>query len=121
MGFKIEKNKSKENNKKFGKQDLTFCGEYSIVFIKEVGKMENFREYISAEPKICHGQPCFKVNGKPTRIMLYLVLEMLEVGETPEQIIRDAYPQLSKEHIQAALHFAAEIIKHQEYIAFTEA
>jgi uncharacterized protein (DUF433 family) len=76
----------------------------------------DFHKYISVDPKVCHGQPCFK----GTRIMVYLVLEMLEAGETPENIIKNAYPQLTKEHIQAALHFAAEMIKQQEYIAFAE-
>ena len=76
----------------------------------------DFHKYISVDPKVCHGQPCFK----GTRIMVYLVLEMLEAGETSQDIIK-AYPQLTKEHIQAALHFVAEMIKQQEYIAFAEA
>ena len=62
--------------------------------------------YISVHPNICHGQPCFT----GTRIMVYLVLELLEAGETPEQILA-SYPQLTKDHIQAALHYAAELIK----------
>jgi len=52
--------------------------------------------------------------------MVYLVLEMLEAGETPEEIIKNAYPQLTKKHIQAALHYAAEVIKTGEYIPFAE-
>ena len=74
----------------------------------------DFHKYISVDPKICHGQPCFK----GTRILVYLVLEMMEAGETPESITKNTYPQLTKEHIQAALHFAAEMIKQQEYVAF---
>lgn len=78
--------------------------------------MINYTEYITVDPKICHGQPCFR----DTRIMVYLVLEMLEAGETPDEIIKNAYPQLTKEHIQAALHYAAEVIKTGEYIPFLE-
>ncbi|MCM8756574.1 MAG: DUF433 domain-containing protein [Candidatus Omnitrophica bacterium] len=78
--------------------------------------MFNYMDYITVDPKICHGQPCFK----GTRIMVYLVLEMLEAGETPEQIITKAYPQLTKEHIQSALHYAAEVIKTGDYIPFIE-
>lgn len=74
--------------------------------------MKNYTDYISVDPQICHGQACFK----GTRIMVYLVLEMLEAGETPEAIIKNAYRQLTKEHIQAALHYAAEVIKTGEYI-----
>jgi len=78
--------------------------------LKKIARIEN---YITVNPKVCHGQPCFK----GTRIMVYLVLEMLESGETPEKIIK-SYPKLTKEHVQAALHFAAEMIKQQEYVAF---
>lgn len=82
--------------------------------------MFNYSDYIAVDPNICHGQPCFKVNGNLTRIMIYLVLEMLEAGETPDEIIQRAYPQLTKPHIQAALHYAAEVIKTSEYIPFAQ-
>ena len=75
----------------------------------------NWKDLIDINPNICHGQVCFK----GTRIMLYLALEMLEAGETPEDIVR-AYPQLTKEHIQAALHYAAEVIKTGEFAPFIE-
>lgn len=73
-----------------------------------------YTDYISIDPKTCHGQPCFK----GSRIMVYLALELLEAGETPKEIIEKAYPQLTKEHIQAALHYAAEVIKAGEFISF---
>ena len=76
--------------------------------------MTNFTDYITVDPDVCHGQACFK----GTRIMAYLVLEMLEAGETPEEIIKNAYPQLTKAHIQAALHYAAEVIRTGEYFPF---
>lgn len=76
--------------------------------------MTNYTDYITVDPKVCHGQPCFK----GTRIMAYLILEMLEAGETTEDIINKAYPQLTKNHIQAALHYAAEVIKTGEFVPF---
>jgi uncharacterized protein (DUF433 family) len=60
-------------------------------------------KYITIDPKICHGKPCFK----GTRILVYTVLEMLASGETQEEILKDAYPQLTKRHIEAALGYAA--------------
>ncbi len=72
--------------------------------------------YIAINPDICHGQPCFK----DTRIMIYLILELLEAGETPEQIL-EIYPTLTKGSIKAALHFAAELIKTEEYSALLPA
>ena len=74
------------------------------------------KDYIATNPDICHGQPCFK----GTRIMIYLVLELLEADENPEQIIK-GYPELTKTHIKAALHFAADMIKSEEYTAFSTA
>ena len=77
---------------------------------------ELIQKYISVNPDICHGKPCFR----GTRIMVYLVLELLEAGEKPEDIVGpDCYPELTLEHVKAALHFAAEFAKNQEY-AFLE-
>ncbi len=76
-------------------------------------KIEN---YISIDPKICHGQPCFK----GTRIMVYLILELLEAGKTPDEIIK-TYPSLTIDSIKAVLHFAAELIKSEEYTALLPA
>ena len=52
--------------------------------------------------------------------MIYLALEMLEAGETAENIVKNAYPQLTVPHIQAALHYAAEVIKTCDYTPFAE-
>jgi len=53
--------------------------------------------------------------------MVYLVLELLEAGETPEQILK-SYPSLgSTDSIKAALHFAAELIRTEEYSALLPA
>ena len=72
-------------------------------------------ERIGVDPNICHGQPCIR----GTRIMVYLLLELLESGLTPEEIIRDYYPQLTKQDIEACLHYAASLIGDTEYVPFT--
>lgn len=77
--------------------------------------MGNLSDRISVDPKICHGQPCIK----DTRIMVYLILELLEAGLTPEQIMQDYYPQLVKQDIEACLHYAANLIRDTEYVPFT--
>lgn len=43
--------------------------------------------------------------------MVYLVLEMLAEGEGLESILKNAYPQLTKKHIEAALYYAAHMAK----------
>lgn len=75
----------------------------------------DIQQYLSVDPQIQHGKPCFR----GTRIPVYVVLELLEGGVKPEQIVgKDYYPELTIEHIQAALHFAAEYAKNLEYIPF---
>ncbi|HCN20464.1 MAG TPA: hypothetical protein DIS73_09370 [Planctomycetia bacterium] len=52
--------------------------------------------------------------------MVYLILELLKEGLTPEDIIRDYYPNLAVEDIKACLDYAAFLIKEQEFIPFEE-
>jgi len=68
--------------------------------------------YINSDQDICHGAICFR----GTRIMVYLVLELLEAGVTTKEILRDYYPQLTKKHIDAALHLAAEMVRTGQYV-----
>ena len=50
--------------------------------------------------------------------MVYLILELVEAGLTPEEILRDYYPSLTKEDIQASLHYAVTLIRDEEYIPY---
>lgn len=76
--------------------------------------MKTLLERISVDPEVCHGQPCIR----GTRIMVYLILELLEAGISPDQIMRDYYPQLTKEDIEACLHYATTLIRDAEYVPF---
>lgn len=53
--------------------------------------------------------------------MVYIIIELLESGLTPDDIIKDYYPKITKEDIKQCLHYAASLIKDQEYIPFEEA
>ena len=75
----------------------------------------NIHKYISVNPNICHGKPCFK----GTRIMVYLVLEMLAYGESPQDIIKNAYPQLTLKYIDAALEYSAQMVKSGHIVKMT--
>ena len=59
---------------------------------------------VTTDPQICGGKPCIR----GTRIEIAIILDSLAEGLTPEQII-DHYPQLSREDVQAALAYAAEL------------
>ena len=77
--------------------------------------MDLIERYISVDPNICHGKPCFK----GTRIMVWQMLELLEADVPVEEILSDDYfPQLTPEHIRAALHLASEQLKRREFVAF---
>ena len=65
----------------------------------------DWRERITVDPTVCHGQACIK----GTRVMVSVVLDNLGAGETPQQIAA-AY-RLASEDIQAALLYAAELAK----------
>lgn len=65
---------------------------------------------IVIEPDLHHGDPC--IQG--TRIPVAMIVGSLADGMTWRQI-REAYPQLSDEDIQAALAYVADLI-HQEVL-----
>ena len=69
-------------------------------------------ERIIINKNICHGQPCIK----GTRIMVYLILELIEAGITPEKIVKDYYPEFTKKDIQTSIHYAVSLIKEEEFV-----
>lgn len=66
----------------------------------------NWQEYITVDPVVCHGKACIK----GTRIMVSVILDNLAAGLTPEEIIA-SYPSLTREAIQAAIAYAAELVR----------
>ena len=76
--------------------------------------MDALLERITVDPNVCHGQPCIK----GTRIMVYLILELLEASVPAETIIQDYYPQLTKQDVEACLHYATSLIRDTEYVPF---
>jgi len=50
--------------------------------------------------------------------MVYLILELLEAGLNPDRIIEEYYPQLTKQDVEACLHYAASLIREAEFIPF---
>jgi uncharacterized protein (DUF433 family) len=68
----------------------------------------NWRDYITADPAVCHGKAC--ING--TRIMGSIILDNLAVGLTPDEII-SSYPTVNRDSIHAAMAYAAELDREQ--------
>lgn len=60
------------------------------------------RGMIETRPGVRSGKPCFV----GTRIAVYDVLDYLASGMTTEEIVAD-FPELTPQHVRAALEFAA--------------
>jgi uncharacterized protein (DUF433 family) len=70
----------------------------------------DWREYLTSDPQVCHGQLC----AKGTRVFVTNILDSLAEGATRKEILR-SYPSLRPEHIDAAIAYAAELA-HEESI-----
>ena len=66
----------------------------------------NWRNYITVDPNVCHGNACIK----GTRIMVSVVLDNLADGLSTEEILH-SYPSLKRESILAAISYAAELAR----------
>jgi uncharacterized protein (DUF433 family) len=65
-----------------------------------------WRERITVDPAICHGQACIK----GTRVLVTVVLDNLAAGVPIDEILR-SYPSLRAEDVQAAMAYAAELAR----------
>ena len=70
-------------------------------------------EYIVADEEICSGDLTFR----DTRILVTDVIGLLGAGITIEEIIKEYYPELSKEAILASLKLASETIENEKFVS----
>lgn len=68
------------------------------------------KERIEVNPTIHFGKPC--VAG--TRIPVWNVLELLSVGTSFEQIIKEYYSDLTVDDIQACIRYAMDIVANED-------
>ncbi|NJR39627.1 MAG: DUF433 domain-containing protein [Leptolyngbyaceae cyanobacterium CSU_1_4] len=66
----------------------------------------DLKSLIISDPNIMMGK--LVING--TRVTVELIIEKLAAGETLDQIL-EAHPRLTQQSIQAALAFAAEVLR----------
>jgi len=70
-------------------------------------------ERIVVSRNICHGKP--RITG--TRIMVYLILDLLGAGKTPEEITsEDYYPDLTVDDVYACITYASRVIQNDEFV-----
>ena len=66
----------------------------------------NWRDYITTDQNICHGQACIR----GTRIPVYVVLDNLASNLSHQEILQ-SYPSLTEEAICAATRYAADLAR----------
>lgn len=66
----------------------------------------NWRDHITVDPEVCHGKAC--IAG--TRVLVTTVLDNLAADLDAAAIV-SSYPSLSRESVQAAVCYAAELAK----------
>ncbi len=72
--------------------------------------MAKVADRIIVDPEICFGKPV--IEG--TRIPVYMVLELLGEGLTPQDIIEKYYSHLTKEDILACIRYANSLVNNEE-------
>ncbi len=68
--------------------------------------MNAWSQHLVRDPQICGGETVFR----GTRVTLRVVLGSLEEGDTAEHILAE-FPSLTREHLRAAIAFAAAAAK----------
>lgn len=69
----------------------------------------NIFDRIELNPQICNGKPVIK----GTRIPISVILELIAEGKSWQAIL-DGYPELTRDDIYAALHYAKVALDHSE-------
>lgn len=73
-----------------------------------------WKDYVTFDPKVCHGKACIK----GTRVFVSIILDCLAEGMSDDEILIN-YPSLKKEHIQAALQYRAMLAR-EDILPFIE-
>jgi uncharacterized protein (DUF433 family) len=68
--------------------------------------MEDWKERISVIAAVCHGKACIR----GTRIMVSVILDNIAAGVSRAEIL-SSYPAITSEDIDAALAYAAELVR----------
>ena len=70
-------------------------------------------ERIEVDPAILHGKP--HIVG--TRIPVDIILGFLGDGLTPEEIIKQHYPHITREDVLACVRYARQAVQEEIYVS----
>jgi len=71
----------------------------------------DWHKFISVDSEVHHGEPCIKGTRVPVSMIVGSIADGMSFDE-----ITDAYPQLKKESVQAALAYAADIVRQEVFL-----
>ena len=74
----------------------------------------SWQDRITVDPLVCHGKACVK----GTRVMVSVVLDNLAENLSADEILA-SYPSLTREDIEAAIGYAAELAR-ERVVRFTQ-
>ena len=74
----------------------------------------SWQDRITVDPLVCHGKACVK----GTRVMVSVVLDNLAENLSADEILA-SYPSLTREDIDAAIGYAAELAR-ERVVRFTQ-
>jgi uncharacterized protein (DUF433 family) len=77
----------------------------------EARPMIDWRQFLTSDPQVCHGQLC----AKGTRVFVTNILDSLAEGASRDEILK-SYPSLRPEHIDAAVAYAAELAREESLL-----
>jgi len=89
-------------------------GSSSVLFSSTEGFRMTATDRIEIDPKVMQGKPVIR----GTRIPVELLLRKLAEGATEADLL-DAYPRLTREDLQAAIGYAADVVAHEETFILT--
>ena len=70
--------------------------------------MVDWREWLTVQGDVCSGQMC----AKGTRVLVTNILDSLAEGASRDEVLA-SYPSLRREHIDAAIAYAAELAREE--------
>jgi uncharacterized protein (DUF433 family) len=73
--------------------------------------MIDWRKHLETDAAICHGQ----LRAAGTRVFVTNILDSLAEGASREEILA-SYPSLRREHIDAAVAYAAELAREESLL-----
>ena len=77
--------------------------------------MIDWRQFLIGDANVCHGQLC----AKGTRVFVTNILDSMAEGASRDEILA-SYPSLWAEHIDAAVAYAAELVREESLLPLAE-